>query len=96
MVGYIATLLLIVLFLWTSSASSNKVIELSDKFLDIYNSTSKSWLIKFYGQSCHLSKKLSKEFRAIFTSKFSFLTFGFSQTFDSRGRVHAGRPSAAR
>ena len=54
------TVLLVLSVLWSSSGSahSNKVIELGDKFLDIYNSTAKSWLVQFYGQSCHLSKKL--------------------------------------
>ena len=39
---------------------SNKVIELSDKFLDVYNRTSKAWLIKFFSHSCHQCKKLGK------------------------------------
>ena len=58
------TALLVLSLLWSTSGSahSNRVIELSDKFLDIYNSTAKSWLVKFYGESCYLSKKLGEFF----------------------------------
>lgn len=74
MASHIAILLSMVLFFWSSSAYSNRVIELSDKFLDIYNSTAKSWLVKFYGQSCHRSKKLGKLILMIHF-KFSFSNF---------------------
>lgn len=53
---------ILIIILNCSNVSSNKVIELSDKFLDIYGNTTKSWLVKFYTTSCHLCKKLGKSY----------------------------------